>query len=64
MKRTQKELKPIIKKEVDAFVTEMVEKYPEILRTSLKTFIEQEMGKAFYEMEEYGKVLTNAERWK
>jgi hypothetical protein len=42
----------------------MVEKYPEILRTSLKTFIEQEMGKAFYEMEEYGKVLTNAERWK
>ena len=61
--RTQKEIKPAIKAEVDAFITELMEKYPEIARTSLKTYITDEARRAMCEIEDYGKVLTNKERW-
>ena len=63
MNRTQKELKPVIKKDVDAFVTELMKKYPEIAKTSLKTFITDEVGRAMVEIETYGRVRTNKERW-
>ena len=63
-KRTQKEIKPAIKAEVDAFVIQLMEKYPEIANTSLKNYITDEAFRAMHEMEDYGKVLTNTERWK
>jgi len=62
MKRTQKELKPQIKKDVDAFVVELLQKYPEIARTSLEDYVRQEVLLAFGEMRD-GRILTNAERW-
>lgn len=64
MKRTQKELKPMIKAEVDAFIAELMNKYPEIARTSLETYIKDEASRAMYEITEFGRVLTNTERWK
>lgn len=63
MKRTQKELKPQIKKDVDAFVAEMAEKYPEILHSSLIKYISNEIEYAFDELTYEGKILTNRERW-
>jgi hypothetical protein len=60
--RTQKEIKPAIKAEVDAFITELMEKYPEIARTSLKTYITTEARQAMEEIETYGRVWTNKER--
>lgn len=62
-KRTQKELKPMIKKDVDAFVMEIIEKYPEIKGTSLEDYIAQTVKYAFYDIREFGKIRTNKERW-
>lgn len=62
-KRTQKELKPIIKAEVDAFVVELNAKYPEITRSSLVDFITKEIRLGFIELYDNGKILTNSERW-
>lgn len=62
-KRTQKELKPIIKVEVDAFVVELNAKYPEIARSSLVDFITKEIRLGFIELYDSGKILTNSERW-
>ena len=61
--RTQKEIKPAIKKDVDAFVTELMGKYPEIARTSLVEYVENEVSHAIYELTFYGKIFTNKERW-
>ena len=61
--RTQKEIKPLIKAEVDAFIAELMNKYPEIARSGLRTYITDEARAAMHEIEEYGKVLTNKERW-
>lgn len=61
--RTQKEIKPAIKKDVDAFVTELMEKYPEIARTSLVKYVENEVSHAIHELTFYGKIFTNGERW-
>ena len=63
MKRTQKELKPAIKKDVDAFVIELLAKYPEISKSSLTDYVKTELAMAMYEVREYDKVLTNRERW-
>lgn len=62
-KRTQKELKPMIKRDVDAFVLEMIEKYPEISGTSLEEYIADTAKRAFYDLTEFGKIRTNWERW-
>lgn len=62
-KRTQKEIKPMIKKEVDAFVTELLAKYPEIAKTSLVNYVGNEATLAITEITTFGKVLTNRERW-
>ena len=62
-KRTQKELKPMIKKDVDAFAEMLMEKYPEITRTSLVNFISTELSWAIDEINHEGRVLTNKERW-
>lgn len=62
-KRTQKELKPLIKAEVDTFITELMTKYPEIEKTSLEKFISDEVLMGMYEMHDGGKILTNKERW-
>lgn len=62
-KRTQKELKPMIKADVDAFVAELLNKYPEILQTSLEGYAEKEIGYGFEEIKYFGKILTNKERW-
>ena len=61
--RPQREIKPAIKAEVDAFIIQLMEKYPEIARTSLKTYIKDEASAAMGEYEVFGKVLTNRERW-
>ena len=63
MKRTQKELKPLIKKDVDAFVIELLAKYPEISKSGLTDYVKTELAMAMYEVKEYDKVLTNRERW-
>lgn len=63
MKRTQKEIKPMIKKEVDEFITRLMAEYPEIAKTTLTDYVKTEAGKAMYELTFYGKVLTNKERW-
>jgi molecular chaperone GrpE (heat shock protein) len=61
--RTQKEIKPMIKKDVDAFITELLDKYPEIARTSLEDYVRDEAKRAIREITDYGRVLTNKERW-
>ena len=61
--RTQKEIKPMIKKDVDAFITELLEKYPEIAKTSLVDYVRDETSHAIHEITYYGRVLTNRERW-
>jgi hypothetical protein len=61
--RPQREIKPAIKAEVDAFIIQLMEKYPEIARSSLKTYIKDEASAAMSEYEVFGKVLTNRERW-
>ena len=63
MKRTQKEIKPIIKNEVDAFVLELMKKFPEIEGSSLENYVAEEVRGAIYEIKNYGKVLSNKERW-
>lgn len=63
MKRTQKELKPIIKKEVDAFIAELMNKYPEIAKTSLQDFVRDEADRAMYEIAQFGEILSNKKRW-
>lgn len=61
--RAQKEIKPLIKAEVDAFIAELASKYPEIAGSSLTRFVGDETQHAFYELATFGKVLTNKERW-
>ena len=61
--RTQKEIKPMIKKDVDAFIVELMNKYPEIARTSLEDYVRDEAKRAIREITDYGRVLTNKERW-
>jgi hypothetical protein len=61
--RTQKEIKPMIKKDVDAFIAELLNKYPEIAGTSLEDYVRFETGRAIREIADFGKVLTNKERW-
>ena len=64
MKRTVKELRNDVKKDVDAFVIEMIEKYPEILTsTTLQNLMEKEIGIAFVEIEDDGRILSMKERW-
>ena len=62
--RTVKEVRPMIKAEVDAFIVRLMEAYPEIATsTSLRDLVEKESGIAIAEILEFGKVLTNRERW-
>ena len=61
--RAQKEIKLLIKAEVDAFIAELASKYPEIAGSSLERFVGDETQHAFYELATFGKVLTNKERW-
>ena len=63
MKRKQKEIKPIIKNEIDTFVLELMKKFPEIEGSSLEVYIVEEVRGAIYEIKNYGKVLSNKERW-
>ena len=53
-----------VKKDVDAFVIEMIEKYPEILTsTTLQNLMEKEIGIAFVEIEDDGRIHSMKERW-
>ena len=61
--RTQKEIKPLIKAEVDAFMVELIKKYPEIPNSSLVDFIGDETRRATYEYLFHGHPLSNKERW-
>ena len=62
--RTQKEIKPLIKAEVDAFIVELANRYPEIATSSsLERFVGEETQRAFYELATFGKIFTNKERW-
>jgi ribosomal 50S subunit-associated protein YjgA (DUF615 family) len=63
MKRTQNELKPIIKHEVDTFITELMAQYPEIAKTSLQDFVRNEADRAMYEIAQYGEIKSNKKRW-
>lgn len=63
MKRKQKEIKPIIKNEIDTFVLELMKKFPEIEGSSLEVYVVEEVRGAIYEIKNYGKVLSNKERW-
>ena len=63
-KRTVKELRYDVKKDVDAFVIEMIEKYPEILTSAtLQNLMEKEIGIAFVEIEDDGRIHSMKERW-
>ena len=62
--RTVKEVRPMIKAEVDAFVVHLMEAYPEIASSIvLRDLAEKEVGTAIEELRTLGKVLTNKERW-
>lgn len=62
--RTIKEIRTPIKREVDAFVEELLKKYPEILGSlTLENLISQEVGWAIEEIRREGRTLTNKERW-
>ena len=64
MKRTVKELRNDVKKDVDAFVIEMLEKYPEILSSAtLQNLMEKEIGIALVEIEYDGRIHNMKERW-
>lgn len=61
--RTQKEIKPMIKKDITMFAMKLMEEYPEIAGTSLEVYCKDELYRAMYEITTYGKVLTNKERY-
>ena len=64
MKRTVKEIRPELKKEVDNFILAMLEKYPEIMNSvSLQESMKDEIGFALNEIKLNNKILTNKERW-
>lgn len=59
-----KEVKPLVKEEMEEVIKAIAEKYGKNGLNALRQYLRNEAGMAIHEMEEEGRILTNTERWK